>query len=592
MLSTFRQSRDLIDPGRRRRWMWLVVLAVCVSVFEAGGAGLVYVLVRYVSAPDGGLVFPILGSLTDRFPDVAENRLLEIAIGAMAAFFLIRAGAYLLLSYVQNRTSFNASVDLADRLLSGYLAAPYSLHTQRNSAELVRNAHESSQQFSQMVLVPGVTLVSESLLVVAILAVLLITAPLLTLITMAILGPVYYLLMRIIQPRMVAQGAVSQEMLRESLKALQESLAAFREIRVSGTDAWFRNRFRALRVRNARALYLRGLMLDIPRVVVETSLVLFILVVVGANVVTGNDTSDMLAVLGLFAYAALRVLPSMNRIMVSLNFLRFSVPLVDDLHRDVIAFDEPRVSPARGDPMPFTSEIVIADVRVRYHGAESEALAGVSLRIRRGESIGIIGPTGGGKSTLIDVISGLVLPTAGSVVVDGQDIAGSVAAWQANLAIVPQRIVLLDESIRANVAFGVPADAIDERRVAEALRLAQLETFVRDLPDGRDTVVGEHGVRLSGGQRQRVAIARALYVDPQVMLLDEGTSALDEATEREVVDAMAALRGNRTVVAVAHRFDTLRHCDRVFHIRDGHIVDEGTWVDVVGRSRLVGVDPR
>jgi ATP-binding cassette, subfamily B, bacterial PglK len=228
------------------------------------------------------------------------------------------------------------------------------------------------------------------------------------------------------------------------------------------------------------------------------------------------------------------------------------------------------------------------DVSFRYEGTESDALSDVNLAIHRGEQIGICGPTGGGKSTLVDLISGLLAPTSGQVLVDGRDIESNMRGWQRNLGIVPQVVFLIDDTLRRNIALGIPDKEIDEEAIAQAVRLAQLDEFVSLLPKGLDTVVGERGVRVSGGERQRVAIARALYHQPEVLIFDEGTSALDNLTERELMLSLQKLRGAHTVLLVAHRLSTVRESDRVVFVRDGRIAGIDTFDGLMNSNTSFG----
>jgi ATP-binding cassette, subfamily B, bacterial PglK len=293
-------------------------------------------------------------------------------------------------------------------------------------------------------------------------------------------------------------------------------------------------------------------------------------------------------VLGLFAYVGLRLQPSLRNIVIATNGLKFGAAAVDDVHADLQNFAQTATQPRRtaNEKLPFRNTLVLDDVTFRYEGTRQHALKSVQVTIKPGEAIGVCGPTGGGKSTLVDLIVGLQEPTAGRVVVDGNSIHNHLAAWQIQLGVVSQSVFLLDGTLRENIALGIPNDEIDDELVAEAVRLAQLETFIASLPQGLETRVGERGVRLSGGQRQRVAIARALYRRPSVVVFDEGTSALDNETETELVEALERLRGERTLIMVAHRLTTVRRCDRILVVEDGRISDTGTFDELASRHRL------
>jgi ATP-binding cassette, subfamily B, bacterial PglK len=284
----------------------------------------------------------------------------------------------------------------------------------------------------------------------------------------------------------------------------------------------------------------------------------------------------------------IRLQPSLRRIMIAANNLKFGQAAVDDVSADVTLIESGPDLPQRPDPVvrPLRDRISVDHVTFHYEGADLPALHDVSLVLHKGTALGICGPTGGGKSTFVDVIVGLLRPTTGRVLVDGRDIHDELREWQQQLGVVSQSVFLLDASLRQNVALGVAEREIDQERVVEAIRLAQLEDFVDALPDGLDTEVGERGVRISGGQRQRVAIARALYRRPSVLVFDEATSALDTETEGQLVTDLERLRGERTLIMVAHRLSTVRYCDRIVVVEDGRISDAGTFDELARRHKL------
>jgi ABC-type multidrug transport system fused ATPase/permease subunit len=284
-------------------------------------------------------------------------------------------------------------------------------------------------------------------------------------------------------------------------------------------------------------------------------------------------------VLGLFAYVGLKLQPSMQRIVRGINNLKFASAAIDDVHADLVLVEReaPDLAEESPPPLPFEREVLVEGVSFAYEGTDRPALKDVDLRIGAGEAIGICGPTGGGKTTLADLITGLLTPTSGRVIVDGVDIREHVRAWHSNLGVVPQMVFLVDDSLRRNIALGLPDKEIDEEAVSEAVHLAQLDEVVAALPQGLDTVVGERGVRISGGQRQRVSIARALYRQPKVLILDEGTAALDNSTEQKLMEALERLRGDHTIILIAHRLSTVRRCDRIVYVDEGRIAGTDTY---------------
>jgi ABC-type multidrug transport system fused ATPase/permease subunit len=293
----------------------------------------------------------------------------------------------------------------------------------------------------------------------------------------------------------------------------------------------------------------------------------------------------MLPTLGLFGAAAFRLMPSVNRMLAAVHSLRFGLPVIDTLHAE-LKLAVPEAIGRHSSFIPFHARLELEQVTYTYPSVTEPALKDISLAIQRGESVGFIGTSGAGKSTLVDILLGLLTPDSGVVRVDGEDIHHALRNWQDQIGYVPQSIFLTDDTLARNVAFGLSNAQIDEVAMWQAIRAAQLDEFVHSLPQGLNTLVGERGVRLSGGQRQRIGISRALYHDPAVLVLDEATSSLDTATEHDVMQAVNALRGRKTIIVVAHRLSTVEHCDRLYRLERGHITGQGNY-DVMTRVSQV-----
>jgi len=587
---TLGQILVFVEPGQRSPWLAVAMLALVVTGLEVAAALLIFILARLLSDPSAALVLPVLGDVRDILPDASDDRLLIAVMVSVSAFFLVRAGVVLLQSYLGGRIAEHAGVRLSSRLLKGYLAMPYPLHLQRNSAELIRNVTDAVNDVVQYTLLPSVRLASELLVVAGLALTLVWTAPFAALVAVALFAPLMWLLFRLIQPRIAALGREDLDLARSALLALHQSLHGYRDIAILGRQDWFHERHSRIRLAIARIRYLRWLFGDIPRIALETSLVLFVALFVAASVALGRSPAESVPVLGMFAYAGLRILPSLNHVVLEINGLRYGAAAAAEVHRDLVLLDAVAPEPATGGAAEGREELALREsirlegVSYRYPGTTEDALSDVNLEIRRGESIGVVGPTGSGKSTLIDVIVGLLPVTSGRVLVDGADIQGDLRGWQRHLGMVPQSVYLLDDSLRRNIALGVDDDSIDEDAVTEAVTLAQLGAFLASQPRGLDTVVGERGARMSGGERQRVAIARALYRRPDVLVLDEGTSALDSATEAALVEALASTGRERSMIVVAHRLTSVRDCDRLLFVDSGRVVDSGAYDDLLARN--------
>jgi ATP-binding cassette, subfamily B, bacterial PglK len=583
VLDTFRKTFYLVGRDKPARWVVVIVGAVLASALEMAGALLIFLLLALIADPGGELALPLVGDIRSYFAGVDETTFLLATAAVIGVFFLVRVVVQAVFMYVRQRMAHNASARLSSRLAEGYLRLPYSFHLRRSSAELVRNAHQSVEGLGHQCFLPAIHVIAEGLLVLGLVIIMLMVAPGATAIAVVIIGGAALVLLKAVQPRLKRLGAEAQEMRKRSLGALQQSLHGIRDIKILGGEAHFGRRYHQDRRQLARSLFLRGTVEQMPRHVIETALVGFILLLFTISVAMGVTTGELLSTLGLFAYAGLRIMPSLQKVVSGLNSLKFSSAAVDQVHADLELVEQVEQGPS-DDPLPFEQELRLEGVGYTYEQIDHPAVADVDLTIRPGEVIGICGPTGGGKTTLADLITGILPPTEGRVTVDGVDVQERIPSWFAKLGVVPQMVFLVDDTLRRNIALGVDDDAIDEDALQEAVQLAQLEEFVATLPAGLDTEVGERGVRLSGGQRQRVAIGRALYRRPEVLIFDEGTSALDNTTESVLISSLERLRGTHTILLIAHRLSTVRNADRVVYLEAGRIAGLGTFEELRAES--------
>ena len=580
MITTIRRGIALIPSGRRRKFMLVGMLALVVTGLEAVSALVVLLLMRLVL--DGGELppLPLIGDIETLLPRMTYDRLVTVGAFVFGAFFVIRAIIFLFQQYAMAKVIENTGVALSARLVNGYLSMPYEFHLKRNSSELIRNAYDNVQQLIASVFTPILTILAEVFMVVGLLLVLVFTSPYITLITTVGMGALVIVSLITVQPRLRAAGRERQQSAQRTLQYLQQGFEGFRDVKVLGRERAFGRSFVDVRSTMGRAQYRRAALLYVPRVMLETSFLLAIVVALAIAVRHGS-VGGMLATLGLFAYAGLRLQPSLQKIAIAINSIRYAEAVVDDLTNELALISDAArrgaaevINPA---PLPFTHAVEFRAVGFRYQGADADALSDVNIVIRAGESIGICGETGGGKSTFLDLLCGLLEPTSGTILVDGVSLWGHTRAWQQNLGVVHQSAFLTDDTLRKNIALGVSDDSIDEDAVWQAINMSELGDVVADLPNGLDTVVGERGARLSGGQRQRVTLARALYRRPAMLALDEGTSALDNATEAKVMRNLASLGRGSTTVIVAHRLSTIERCDQIVYMERGYVVATGTY---------------
>lgn len=465
-------------------------------------------------------------------------------------------------------------------MFTNYLRQPYTFHLQRNSAELVRNVHGEVAAFTGVISSLQI-LVAEFLVLIGIAILLLLIEPAGALLVALILGGAGSIYHRITRKRISKWGVERQLHDGFRFQHLQQGLDGAKDVKLLGRESDFLAQFHNHNMKSARVSGLQSILQNYPRLMFELLVVIGLSVLVISMLSQGGDMNSIIPTLGLFAAAAFRLMPSVNRILGAVQKLRFNFPVINVLNKEIKLTTTEPVSQQTTCPEFFNDELTLTKLKYQYHGAALPALDGVSIKIQKGESVGLIGSSGSGKSTLADVILGLLSPTDGNVDVDGQDIHLSLRQWQDQIGYVPQSIYLTDDTFRRNIAFGLPDDQIDDVAIKRAINAAQLEDFVTSLPDGMETIVGERGIRLSGGQRQRIGIARALYHDPDVLVLDEATSALDTATEVGVMQAVNALHGKKTIIIVAHRLSTVEHCDRLYRLEHGKVVEEGTPSEII-----------
>ncbi|CAN5294971.1 ABC transporter ATP-binding protein [soil metagenome] len=585
MISFLRRTFKLIDRRARVQFSLFALGSVIVAGLEAVAVALMLPLTDLLISPSGGDM-PQAARLVDRFIDVSTRGDAAAVLGVLVmATFTIKGIAAIFLLRWAIGNSLQQEARLARRLFSRYLMAPTAFHLKRNSAEIQRTLNESLVLTFRRTL-PFVMGASADLFtLVAIGFVIVVKDP-----PVAILAILYFLAVGLVYQRFIAgrQKVAAKQVhteVAERYRQVQEAVRATKEIAVLHREAYFVDRFYETKLQLADAQRILVFYQLLPRYFLDLAFVLGAALMAGYTFGT-LGSSEGLATIGLFLTASFRLIAPLNRLMSTFTLARSAGPAVDQVIDDLRVLDgfsELRsgdVSTGRLE----SSAIELDDVRFRYDESDTAVLSGVSLTIGPGDDVGIVGATGAGNSTLINLLLGLFDPTAGEVTVGGRPLHKCRTDWQLSIGYVPQEILLIDDTIRANIAFGVDSTEIEEAWLESVLRIAQLETFVASLPDGLDTVVGEQGVRLSGGQRQRLGLARAFYHRPTVLVLDEATSALDSETEARIMDTIALLRGSLTVITVSHRLSTLKHCDRIYFLRSGGVAAVGTFEELNARE--------
>lgn len=565
------------DQGRLALGM---VMAALLALLDAVSVGLVPLFVLALQSPDR---VAALGSqwLGDAWVPGAD-RLLGFAATALVLAYVAKTALGLAALAYQARFLRAQQDALTARLMRGYVFAPYSMHLAKSSSDMVRSVLGETGVVVSTMLTSLFTIFAEFCVALFVAALLIAVQPSIASGTIAVFALLSWAFYRTIRSRIARLSAANLEHGRAALRWVTQTLVGIKEIKVIGREAFFLDAAaRHSRGSNAASQAI-ALMNNVPRYFNEG--VAVVAMVLLAFAMSGTSAADIVPTLVLFAVAATRVIPSFNRIVTSVTSFRFGEAALRSVESELRTLEASPATAARGSERLCFKLLQIDALRFRYRADAAFALEVRELCIRPGQKIAFVGPSGSGKTTLVDLMLGLHQPPAGTVRVNGKDVSQALGAWRASVGYIPQVIFLLDDTIRRNIAFGVPDAEIDSRRVGEALAAARLDGFIAELPAGIETEVGDRGVRLSGGQRQRVGIARALYGDPDVLILDEGTAALDNVTEAEIVRAINALAGRKTIIMIAHRLSTVQNCDRIHFMQDGRIIAAGTYDEL--RDRL------
>ena len=599
-MTSLRQAYALLSPSHRRGLLVLATLMLLSAIFEMAGIASIMPFMSMVADP-GIVDHNHWLSLTyHRFGfDSPRSFMIFLGFVVLEVLFLSNLIAALTVWSIL-RFSFTAGRDLAQKMFSVYLNHPYVFFLNRNSSELVQNTLFEMGRTVNNVLIPLLTILARSTIALSILILLFSVNPSLALVAGTLLGGAYGLVYFGVRKTLARSG---QEISRENARRTQvayETFGGIKDIKILGREKTFFDLFQKPVERYALLQAQTQMISLLPRYALETMAFGGIIGIVLYLLSTGENLSTTLPLISLYALAGYRLMPALQQIFANWSTVRFNISAVERISRDIEALPEnaqkQEVPPPATRRLSLQTAIELDRVTFHYPGREEAVLDDLSLVIPARTSIGLVGSTGSGKTTTLDILLGLLEPTGGSLKIDGQPVnRTNVRQWQATIGYVPQQIMLLDDTVLKNIAFGIPEQEIDRDKVVQAATLAHLHDFVTsDLREGYDTPIGERGVRLSGGQRQRIGIARALYHEPSVLVLDEATSALDNITENVIMEALNTLARDKTVIMVAHRLTTVRECDTIVVLDRGRVVDSGTYDALLERNdffRMLAPDP-
>lgn len=597
-------SKVLYIIGERKiHLIPLLTLFTFASLLESAGIGLIGSFLNLYSHPESFKTIPLLHVINKELGVEDSNKLILYFSLIIAIIFVFKGLIYFLSRIWILKFTYKQNELLMSKLLHTYLAVSYTFYLKRNTASIIKNMIIETQSFVHFCLLPLLNAVAN-IIITFILLILLAKTDLLLLTTMlAILLPVI-ILFQYLGKKFSKWGTILSETYQEMIRIINHGLGGIKETRTIGCESYFEQQMLEQVQMHGKAATLHYGTQLLPRIIIETFLFVFILLFISISQITSTaNTQNITSILGVFAVSSIRLIPSASQFIQALAQMRSHTHSINVLYADLKELEtqnnekmnvfKESILVNTFNPnnylksnLNFDKSIEINNITFTYPEITKPAIFNLSLKIDKGESIALIGKSGAGKTTLVDIILGLLIPNEGDIQIDGISIYNNLRAWQNLIGYIPQSISLLDDTIERNIAFGVPDNLIDLEKLYDAIKAAQLTDLIATLADGIKTSVGERGVRLSGGQRQRIGIARALYFGREILVLDEATSALDHETESQVTQAIKSLAGTKTIIIIAHRLTTVEHCNKIYMLEKGGIVKSGSYQEVVFNQQV------
>ena len=565
-----------IFTKQQLRYCYFIVVAMIVgAMLEAVGIGAILPLISLMGQPDFLVYHPEIRHIAEALGIVSHTQFIMFCASCLIVLYLIKNAYMAWETKLQIDFSMRNQIKFSTELMNNYLCKGYLFHLDHNSATLLRNVNAGGQVIYSAMLIATFTLLTELITAFTIWLMLVVVDAFTAVVVAGIMGAMMYGIIKAFRRNISKQAKIQNDFAAGYIKCVNQGLGAIKETKVMRKEKYFLEEFSRTYQQYGEANRKYLFINQLPRMIIETMVVSGLLVMIVAKLAMGSTPEEIVPLLGVLALAAFRLMPSANRIVNLFNTIKFQQPLFYELYPELMDIKERQESRKESyylsvqPKLKFEKSIQVNKLRFAYPEGREDVLRDVSFSISKGDFTGIIGPSGAGKTTFVDILLGLLKPSDGNIKVDGQNIFDNIRSWQANLAYVPQSIYLIDGSVKENIALGVASENIDNARIEKSLHMVELYDFVSDLPEGMETRVGERGVKLSGGQRQRIGIARALYQQPEVLILDEATSALDNDTEKSITDTILKLKGQITIIAIAHRLSTLAECDYKIEFAEG-----------------------
>lgn len=577
MIRIIKKYAKLLDQRQKKRVILLFFIMLVGAFLEVLGVSLMVPLLTAVMQPDIVETNKYVRMICDILNLYSYRSFVLACIVALVLVFILKDLYIIFEYYVQYRFVYNNRFATQCRLLHAFLHRPYEYFLHADSGEIMRVVQSDvSTTYNLLSILLGMA--AELIVSTALLVTVFIINPWMTLMVGILLLFVMLLIAKIVKPRLQKQGKIFQKHAAVTNKWLIQAINGMKEIKVTSKESFFEKNYNKSGTKMIRAERYNAILQNTPRLIIEMSSVCSMLIVIGIMIYRGQEMKTLIPALGAFAMAAVKLMPSANRITTAINAVAFQEPALDKLLENLEVLEEAAIyeelESKNNGKLTLKKEILLSDITYAYPKGKTTVLDHAVMRIPVGKSVGIVGTSGAGKTTAVDILLGLLNPQEGQVLADGIDVKTAYKDWLSHIGYIPQMIFMLDGSIRDNVAFGCGKEEQRDERVWAALDEAQLAEYVKGLPEGLDAQIGERGIRLSGGQRQRIGIARALYSNPELLIFDEATSALDNETEAAIMESINALRGKKTMVIIAHRLTTIEGCDIVYRVENGQITEE------------------
>lgn len=572
-MKLIKEFRYLFDLKLKLKFIGMIFVILFGAAAELLGVSMILPIVTLATDPQAVRTNRYCRLIT-QFTGIEEtNQVLLILIVAMIAVYLIKNIYLAWMTYAMNSFSKNTRLHFSTKLMEAYMKQPYSYFLYKNTAEILRSVNSDTSNM-YTVIINVLQLISQGITSVVLVVFLAVSNIRMTLVIAFLLTACAGAVILIIQKKMRRLGDTYHDINADIIKCSKQAFEGIKEVKIMNKERYFIGEYCDIYHQATKLELAYNLLSYIPKYLIETIAIGGILGYLAVVIVLGGSLSAMIPQLSVFAIAAFRLLPSVNSLYASFTNIAYNMAAIELIYYDIRSVehvDDRNIGTEDCEQLRFDHAIEVKNLSFTYDQSDKVILEDVSVTIHKGESVAFVGESGGGKTTLVDNILGILMPQKGSVFVDGVNINEIMQSWHRDIGYIPQTIFMMDDTVRRNVAFGVKSEEIDDNKVWEALRKAQLEEFVKHMEHGLDTEVGEAGMRLSGGQRQRIGIARALYHNPDILVFDEATSALDNETEKEVMAAIDALHGSKTMIMIAHRLTTIENCDHVYRVENRNI---------------------